>query len=78
MSTSVVVCVTGAAGQIAYALLPLICSGSIFGTETRIDLRLLDIQPMMGALRGVIMELEDCAYPLLTSKRGMACNPVTL
>lgn len=74
------VCVTGAAGQIAYALLPAVCDGSIFGTHQvivvrfvnglisqKVDLRLLDISPMMGVLKGVIMELEDCAWPCLVS-----------
>lgn len=62
-----IVCLTGAAGQIAYALLPALCDGSIFGSHQQIDLRLLDIPPMLPVLKGVIMELEDCAYPQLSS-----------
>ena len=61
------VCLTGAAGQIAYALLPSLCDGSVFGGHQKIDLRLLDITPMMSVLKGVIMELEDCAFPQLNS-----------
>lgn len=61
------VCLTGAAGQIAYALFPSLCDGSIFGAHQQINLRLLDISPMMPVLNGVIMELEDCAYPQLVS-----------
>ena len=61
------VCLTGAAGQIAYALLPSHCDGSIFGAHQKVNLRLLDISPMMSVLKGVIMELEDCAFPRLIS-----------
>ena len=61
----VVVAISGAAGQIAYSLLPLVCSGQVFGPDRPVSLRLLDIEPGMGALRGVVMELEDAAYPLL-------------
>jgi len=57
--------VSGAAGQIGYALLPLIASGKVFGPNQRIILQLLDIKPAMTALNGVRMELEDGAYPLL-------------
>ncbi|KAL2740282.1 hypothetical protein V1478_000423 [Vespula squamosa] len=59
------VVVTGAAGQIAYSLLYHITSGSIFGPEQPINLKLLDIPPMMKVLDGVIMELEDLALPLI-------------
>ncbi|KAI4500617.1 hypothetical protein M0802_004209 [Mischocyttarus mexicanus] len=59
------VVVTGAAGQIAYSLLYHIASGSVFGPEQPIKLKLLDIPPMMKVLDGVIMELEDLALPLL-------------
>src|SRR5262245_2193845 len=61
------VAVTGAAGQIGYSLLPLIASGSIFGPNQKIALQLLEVTPVLPALEGVRMELEDCAYPLLTS-----------
>ena len=65
MSKIVNVAVTGAAGQIGYALLPRIISGQMFGPDTKISLRLLEITPVLPALNGVIMELEDCAAPLL-------------
>lgn len=61
------VCVTGAAGQIGYALLPLICSGSMFGDDQPIALHLLEIPAAQTAVGGVKLELEDCAYPLLHS-----------
>jgi hypothetical protein len=59
------VCVTGAAGQIAYALIVQICSGRMFGDDVPVCLHLLDIPPMAAALVGVEMELRDCAFPLL-------------
>ncbi|EGD81444.1 cytosolic malate dehydrogenase [Salpingoeca rosetta] len=59
------VCVTGAAGQIAYSLLPLICRGNVFGEDQPVNLHLLDITPMMGTVNGVIMELSDCAFELV-------------
>lgn len=59
------VVVTGAAGQIAYSLLYQIASGAVFGPEQTVYLHLLDIAPMMGVLEGVVMELADCALPLL-------------
>jgi malate dehydrogenase len=58
--------VTGAAGQIAYSLLPLLASGQVFGHDQPIQLQLLDIEPCLKVLGGVVMELEDCEYPLLT------------
>ena len=64
MSTVKVV-VTGATGQVAYALLPRIAAGEMFGPETEIDLRLSDIPPMIDKAKGTLMELEDGAYPLL-------------
>lgn len=57
--------VTGAAGQIAYSLLYLIGKGDVFGPNQPLVLHLLDIPPMMGVLEGVVMELMDCALPLL-------------
>jgi malate dehydrogenase len=57
--------VTGAAGQIAYSLLYMIAKGEVFGANQEIILHLLDIAPMMGVLEGVVMELADCALPLL-------------
>jgi len=59
------VTVTGAAGQIGYALLFRIASGQLLGPDQPIVLRLLEIEPAMAALEGVVMELDDCAFPLL-------------
>ena len=59
------VTVTGAAGQIGYSLLFRIASGEMLGPGRPVVLRLLEIEPAMGALEGVCMELEDCAFPLL-------------
>jgi len=67
MSEVINVAVTGAAGQIGYTLLFCIGSGKVFGPNTKVALRLLEITPALQALEGVIMELEDCAYPLLES-----------
>ncbi|MEJ8405241.1 malate dehydrogenase [Brevundimonas vesicularis] len=61
------VAVSGAAGQIAYALLFRLAQGDVFGPDTPIDLRLLDLPQAQAALEGVVMELDDCAFPLLTS-----------
>ncbi|MFH1570440.1 MAG: malate dehydrogenase [Gemmatimonadota bacterium] len=65
MARTVRVAVTGAAGQIGYAILPRLASGAVFGPDTRIALQLLEITPALPALEGVVMELEDCAFPLL-------------
>lgn len=65
MNKRVKVAVTGAAGQIGYALLNRIASGEIFGSDTDIELQLLEIEAALPALRGVVLELEDCAFPLL-------------
>ena len=59
------VAITGAAGQIGYALLFRIASGQMFGAGTRVELRLLELEAALPALAGVVMELEDCAFPLL-------------
>ncbi|XP_041780217.1 malate dehydrogenase, cytoplasmic [Anopheles merus] len=59
------VVVTGAAGQIAYSLLYMVAKGDVFGPNQPLILHLLDIPPMMGVLEGVVMELDDCALPLL-------------
>lgn len=61
------VVVTGAAGQIAYSLLYMVAKGDVFGPNQPLILHLLDIPPMMGVLEGVVMELDDCALPLLVS-----------
>jgi len=65
MKQPVRVTVTGAAGQISYALLFRIASGSMLGPDQPVILQLLEITPAMGALEGVVMELNDCAFPLL-------------
>jgi malate dehydrogenase len=65
MADPVKITVTGAAGQIGYAILPRIASGQLIGPETPVELRLLEIPEAMKALAGVVMELEDCAFPLL-------------
>lgn len=59
------VAVTGAAGQIGYALVFRIASGQMFGPQTEVELQLLELESAVGALHGVAMELEDCAFPLL-------------
>jgi malate dehydrogenase len=64
-TTPVKVAVTGAAGQIGYSLLFRIASGSLFGPDTPVELRLLEITPALKALEGVVMELDDCAFPTL-------------
>ena len=66
------VAVTGAAGQIGYALLFRIASGQVFGPETEVDLQLLELEQALPALRGVVMELDDCAFPLLRSATATA------
>ena len=60
------VAVTGAAGQIGYSLLFRIASGALLGPDTPVELRLLEITPAMKTLEGVVMELDDCAFPLLS------------
>jgi malate dehydrogenase len=71
MKAPVRVTVTGAAGQIGYALLFRIASGAMLGDDQPVILQLLDIAPAMEALEGVRMELEDCAFPLLA---GIVCT----
>lgn len=65
------VTVTGAAGQIGYAILFRIASGQMFGPNTDVELSLLELEPALPALGGVAMELEDCAFPLL---RNVTCT----
>ncbi len=67
MARPVRVVVTGAAGQIGYALLFRIASGQLLGPDTPIELRMLEIPQARGALDGVAMELDDCAFPLLVN-----------
>ena len=71
MKTPVTVTVTGAAGQIGYALLFRIASGAMLGDDQPVRLNLLDITPALDALEGVRMELDDCAFPLLA---GITCS----
>ena len=67
MKKPVKVAVTGAAGQIGYALLFRIAAGNMLGPDQPVDLHLLEITPALGALEGVVMELNDCAFPLLNN-----------
>jgi malate dehydrogenase len=66
VSTPVKVAVTGAAGQIGYALLFRIASGAMLGPDQPVELRLLEITPALKAAEGTAMELDDCAFPLLS------------
>src|SRR3954447_17960851 len=63
--TPVRVAITGAAGQIGYSLLYRVASGQLLGADQPIILQLLEITPALGALQGVVMELDDCAFPLV-------------
>ena len=65
MKTPVRVAVTGAAGQISYSLLFRIAAGEMLGADQPVILQLLEITPVLGALRGTVMEIEDCAFPLV-------------
>src|SRR6476619_3621443 len=67
MKTPIKVAVTGAAGHIGYALLFRIASGQMFGSDQPLKLHLIEIPAVLGALEGVVMELDDCAFPLLES-----------
>ncbi len=64
-TTPLKIAVTGAAGQIGYSLLFRLASGSLLGPDRPVELRLLEIEPALKALEGVVMELDDCAFPLL-------------
>ena len=66
----ITVAITGAAGQIGYALLFRIASGAMFGPDQPVNLNLIEIEPGMDALRGVMMELDDCAFPVLNKVIG--------
>ena len=65
--TPVKIAVTGAAGQIGYSLLFRIAAGDLLGPDTPVQLQLLEIEPALKSLEGVVMELDDCAFPLLDS-----------
>jgi malate dehydrogenase len=67
MASPIKIAVTGAAGQIGYSLLFRIASGAMFGADQPIALHLIEIPNVLGALEGVVMELHDCAFPLLQS-----------
>jgi malate dehydrogenase len=67
MKSPLKVAVTGAAGQIGYSLLFRIASGSMLGSDQSVELRLIEIPSALNALEGVVMELADCAFPLITS-----------
>lgn len=77
MKSPLRVAVTGGAGQIAYSLLFRIASGEVFGPNQPIDLRILEVPEALESLKGVVMELEDCAYPLLQSVT-IGSDPMTL
>jgi|GEM_PF-6846950 malate/lactate dehydrogenase len=66
MKAPISISITGAAGQIGSALLFRIASGFVFGPDQPVNLRLIEIEPGLPALQGVMMELDDCAFPLLT------------
>lgn len=67
MKQPITVAVTGAAGQIGYSLLFRIASGTMFGPDQPVNLRLIEIEPALPTLQGVVMELDDCAFPLVNS-----------
>ena len=77
--TPVRVAVTGAAGQIGYALLFRIASGQMLGNDQPVILQLLEIpdEKVQKALKGVMMELEDCAFPLLAGMDAHLAKPIT-
>ncbi len=67
MKDPIKVAITGAAGNIGYALVFRIASGAVFGPDQPVELRLIEIEPALKALNGVKMELDDCAFPLLSN-----------
>lgn len=67
--------ITGAAGQIAYSLLPLLCSGEVFGHDVRLSLRLLDLPHQADLLQALAFELEDCDFPLLSEVLYTSSDP---
>ena len=67
MRTPIIISITGAAGQIGYSILPRIAAGELFGPDQPVALRLIEIEPGMKSLEGVVMELEDASFPLLDS-----------
>ncbi len=75
MKSPIRIAITGAAGQIGYSLLPRIASGAVFGADQPVILQLIEITPGLKALGGVVMELDDCAFPLL--KEVVATDDLT-
>jgi len=75
LSKSLRILITGAAGQIAYSFLPLLCSGEVFGKDVKIFLHLLDLPQQEEVLQGVVYELEDCGFPLLGDIMYKANDP---
>src|SRR6186713_3636665 len=65
MPSPIRIAITGAAGQIGYSLVFRIASGAMFGPSQPVILHLIEIEPALPALQGVVMELDDCAFPLL-------------
>ena len=65
MKSPIKIAITGAAGQIGYSLLFRVASGAMFGPDQPVQLHLIEIPPALDALKGVVMELDDCAFPLL-------------
>jgi len=63
--SAVHVLISGAAGQIGYSLIPLVAGGQMLGTDQPVVLHLLDIEPVQTVLEGVVMEIQDGAYPLV-------------
>ena len=74
MTETLKIAVTGAAGQIDYSLLFRLASGETFGPQTKLELQLIEIEQALPALEGVVMELDDCAFPLLR-KISMTADP---
>ncbi|MCX6866891.1 MAG: malate dehydrogenase [Verrucomicrobia bacterium] len=72
MKAPITISITGAAGNIGYALVFRLASGCVFGHDQPLNLRLIEIEPGMAALEGVMMELCDCAFPLLNAVVGTA------
>ena len=70
MTQPIRIAVTGAGGQIGYATIFRLASGAVFGPDQPVSLSLLEITPALPALQGTIMELDDCAFPLLTEVKA--------
>src|SRR5579864_8494972 len=70
MTAPIRIAVTGAGGQIGYALVFRIASGAVFGPDRPVALSLLEITPALPSLNGTLMELEDCAFPLLADVKA--------